>query len=1440
MAIAIPLNLNTVRVSAFENAKGLDSLGVNGLNLTSGGGYSDALSTSRFDPIGVSGIIDGTGGQIARTLTGATFQHQHLVAGETVTLNYDFIGENSANDYAFSLLGLSTAVVTPLLLGNVATAAAHGGSLINYSAGYTIRSTGDYDLFIGVADAGDAFEPSRIVLHSVKITVNDGDYAVTPTGLRLNDGSQFLTNGSLLLANGAAQANVLGIGGQGLISHLISQDGGGLISDGGLGLISDNGLGLISQDGGGFIGHNGSALISDRGGSILVPNSGTTIGTAGASLISQDGGSALSDAGSGVISNDGSSLISQDGGGLISENGAGAIAHYRLATTSATGPDLTITTAFLDKSAAQAGQTVNISYQVKNIGTVASGAATARIYLSTDAQVTTADTLLGSLSDPSLAPGTAISDTLDVLLPGGLATGTYYIGVLADAADAVAERNEANNASASLAFTVAAASGPLTGTFGLTRLTPDLSVGAAPRAIATGDFNGDGKLDIVTANFQSDNISVGIGQGNGSFTRTNIGGFIGPAGVTVADVNGDGKSDLVVSNYAGNSVSVLLGNGNGTFAAPVSRAVGNHPYHAAVADVTGDGKLDIIVANSGAFTLSVLAGNGDGTFAAQTLVTRPTSPGFVIAADVNGDGKVDLVTTDYNSATATVLLNQGSGSFAAQASLAVAANPVAEVLADVNNDGKLDLVVANNVDGSVSVLLGLGGGAFGAQNKFAVGANPLGLAVVDVNGDGKADIITGNYGDSAIKVFLGNGLGGFAAGTGFAAGASPFDLAFGDVDGNGSIDLLSANYIGDSVSVFRNALSAGTATQAPALPTGGTPASTTAAGAGTTTTRTFTDGGGNTVVDTLDAGDRILQEVVTGTDNATRSTSSFTYAADGTYTQHTVFNSTAGSVVTDAAYGPLGELNSTVTVDGRVTSTSHSTFNTDGTVTRQTTAAGQPGSETYTYGYGQLLSQTHTDPGGAVTIVHGPSPAGDVLVGSRGPDNINGLAGDDVIYGNAGPDSLTGGDGNDVLDGGDGSDTIDGGPGDDVIRGGAGTDTLIGGGGDDQFVVTSATDTAIEAVGGGNDTAWVGVDGWVVGLNIEITRLFGAGTSVTGSAGDDVMVANAGRISTIHAGAGADVLWGGALAHLLDGGAGDDIIRAQDGAAQMTGGAGNDQFVIGNINATIVENGSEGIDTAWVAVTGWTNFANVEIVRLAAPGAVLLHGSEGSEDLVANQGAASTINGNGGNDVLWGSGFADTLNGGAGDDIMRGQGGADVMAGGTGNDQYVVFSAAATVTELANEGYDIVYFAGAGSFNIGANVEEARLVDAGTGLIGNASNNLLVGNNNGLGSSLDGAGGDDLIFGTAAADIFIGGAGSDIMYSYGGADRFVYAAPGWGFDQISGFDRAAGARLDFRGAGIGLGDLTLTSGGGNGQAAYGDSAVLVYGVGSLTADDFLF
>ncbi|MBC7942586.1 MAG: calcium-binding protein, partial [Chitinophagaceae bacterium] len=461
------------------------------------------------------------------------------------------------------------------------------------------------------------------------------------------------------------------------------------------------------------------------------------------------------------------------------------------------------------------------------------------------------------------------------------------------------------------------------------------------------------------------------------------------------------------------------------------------------------------------------------------------------------------------------------------------------------------------------------------------------------------------------------------------------------------------------------------------------------------------------------------------------------------------------------------------------------------------------------------------------------------LTGTTLRDAFGG-AGNDLLIGGESANMLGGGWGEDQLLGGAGNDTLQGGFDNDVLDGGTGADSLVGGQGDDAYVVDNAGDVASEAVGQGTDTAFVTGNGWTVSANIEIVRLYGTAATLTGSAGGDVIVASAGATATINAGDGDDTLWGNVLGHFLGGGAGDDIIRGQDGASTMAGGLGNDQFVVGHLNAQVQEGANEGIDTVYLAVNGWTNFANVEIVRLSAPGVVLLNGSEGNEDLVANQGEASTLNGNSGDDTLWGSSFADTLNGGAGNDILRGQGGTDRFIGGTGNDQFVVFSAQATITENAGEGYDIVYFDGVGTLSFGNDIEEARLSGAATGLVGGTGAELLVGNNAGLASSIDGGGGHDTIFGTAATDTITGGAGDDTLYSQGGADIFRFGSQ-WGYDKVGGFTAGA-AKLQFLAeSGVtGFGQLGLTSGGGNTQVEFGGYAVLVFGVASLAASDFLF
>jgi hypothetical protein len=277
----------------------------------------------------------------------------------------------------------------------------------------------------------------------------------------------------------------------------------------------------------------------------------------------------------------------------------------------------------------------------------------------------------------------------------------------------------------------------------------------------------------VTANFRSNNVSVLLGNGDGTFQASRtfaVGEF--PYSVAVADINGDGKPDLVTANFRSNDVSVLLGNGDGSFQAAKNFPVGTGPYSVAVADFNGDGKPDVVTANHFSNNVTVLLGNDTGTF--PTFPVPPTlavgSQVFSVAlADVNGDGRPDLITANKYTNDVSVFLNNGDGTFQTAQNFAAGYGPVWVAVADVNGDGKPDLVVANqgtfdpNTGNfgpvGVSVLLGNGDGSFQPAKSFPVGQFPTEVLIADVNGDGKPDLVVTDPAGDAVSVLLGNGDG---------------------------------------------------------------------------------------------------------------------------------------------------------------------------------------------------------------------------------------------------------------------------------------------------------------------------------------------------------------------------------------------------------------------------------------------------------------------------------------------------------------------------------------------------------------------------------------------------------------------------------------------------------------------------------------------------------
>ena len=332
-------------------------------------------------------------------------------------------------------------------------------------------------------------------------------------------------------------------------------------------------------------------------------------------------------------------------------------------------------------------------------------------------------------------------------------------------------------------------------------------VGGVPHSVAVGDFNGDGKLDLVTANWESNNVSVLVGNGNGTFSAAmNFSVGQRPRYVVVADFNGDGKLDLAVANEITRNVSVLLGNGNGTFGAATYFPLGRSPEWLTVGDFNGDGKLDLATPNKQSDDVSVLLGNGNGTFGAATNFIAGQGPESVAVGDFNGNGKLDLVTAGRDDSNVSVLLGNGNGTFGAATNFSAWPAPFSVAVADFNGDGKLDLVTTHNTStpGKVSILLGNGNGTFGTATEFPDSGEPFSVAVGDFNGDGKPDLATANAAGYTVNVLLGNGNGSFGEATWFRVGEYPRSVAVGDFNRDGKLDLVAANAASNHVSVLLN------------------------------------------------------------------------------------------------------------------------------------------------------------------------------------------------------------------------------------------------------------------------------------------------------------------------------------------------------------------------------------------------------------------------------------------------------------------------------------------------------------------------------------------------------------------------------------------------------------------------------------------------------------
>jgi hypothetical protein len=349
---------------------------------------------------------------------------------------------------------------------------------------------------------------------------------------------------------------------------------------------------------------------------------------------------------------------------------------------------------------------------------------------------------------------------------------------------------------------------PSAGTF---QAPVNYAVGASPYSVVVGDFNGDGRPDLAVANVSSGNVSILLAGGppnSGTFQpAVNYSAGAGPVSVAVGDFNADGRPDLVTANYNSNNVSVLLANGPpnaGTFRPAVNYGAGVRPNSVAVSDLNADGVLDLAVANTGGNSVSIIMGNSGGTFQAAVNYAGGTSPRSVAVGDFSADGVPDLAVA--NAGGVSILPGRGSpnnGAFEAALEFGAGTGAVCVAVGDFDADGRLDMAVANSGSDNVSVILNTTSGSFPTptitQQPVASQLVQSGqAATLSITADGHGNTLTYQWRRNGTALLSGGSISGAASPTLTISPALVGDTASYDVQvsapacGGGSFVITSA------------------------------------------------------------------------------------------------------------------------------------------------------------------------------------------------------------------------------------------------------------------------------------------------------------------------------------------------------------------------------------------------------------------------------------------------------------------------------------------------------------------------------------------------------------------------------------------------------------------------------------------------------------------------
>ena len=337
--------------------------------------------------------------------------------------------------------------------------------------------------------------------------------------------------------------------------------------------------------------------------------------------------------------------------------------------------------------------------------------------------------------------------------------------------------------------------------------------GTQPHGGAMADFNGDGHLDVVTANGHGVSLAVLLNDGHGSLGTPSLSWFqeaLYLFSVDVGDFDGDGDLDFVVADLERDRLIVHENDGQGGFGEQAFYNVAAQPFLVVTGDVTGDGFPDVFCANTGADSVTVYASAGDGTLNLKDRQDLAVGgrPLAVAGGDLDGDGDLDIAAASESSSEVSLLFNRGDGTFQPVVNQPILARPHHVSLGDFDGNGTLDVVTANQASNDFTLLPNAGDGSLTASPSVPMGnVDPFSSLPVDVDGDGNLDVVTANEVSNSASVVLGNGDGTFQRPIHYAVGALPRFTLAGDLDQDGDTDVISIDRESATLTLLTNQLS---------------------------------------------------------------------------------------------------------------------------------------------------------------------------------------------------------------------------------------------------------------------------------------------------------------------------------------------------------------------------------------------------------------------------------------------------------------------------------------------------------------------------------------------------------------------------------------------------------------------------------------------------------